>query len=110
MPQTEQPAQHTGGPFEVFSEGRLVVVGGGPNNDDLAEFYYADEAAVETTRAAALANAQMFKAAPMMLAALKEVARLSVILESGALNTDHHEMVLAALVEARAAIKAAKGE
>lgn len=61
----------TEGPFEVLPEGCSIVVSGGSNNDDLAEFFYADESTVKTTRAQALANAHLFKAAPMLLAALE---------------------------------------
>lgn len=65
----------TPGPYELYSEGRTIVVGDVATHTDLAEFFYCDEHTVSTTRDEALANASRFMAASALLAACKALNR-----------------------------------
>lgn len=61
---------HTPGPYELYSEGRTIIVGDAATHTDLAEFFYRDEHTVSTSREEAEANARLFMAGRDMLAAL----------------------------------------
>lgn len=69
---TDEPrVAHTAEPWLLETWKRDIFVYGGPNNDEIAEFCFSDEHTVAITREEAVANAQLFFAAPDMLAALK---------------------------------------
>lgn len=90
----------TPGPYELYSEGRTIVVGDVATHTDLAEFFYDGEHTVSTTRDEALANASRFMAAEDMLAALlwlKPYAELQVRKYPDGEEIGGWRMVLAAI-------------
>jgi len=98
-------AQHTPGPYRVDPRAATRVVAG---EDDTV----ATTGCQADLRDHWEANANLFAAAPDMLAAGIEIDRLMLVIESAVRNDDksHHAKVLAALKANRAAIAEAKVE
>jgi hypothetical protein len=103
-------AKYTEGPWEVIVWETGIYVSGGPADDEIAEFYCRDTSTVDINKDEAIANAQLFLAAPKLLETLKDVdGRISALL-SGNYSGTWDKAVIAIRADARAAIAATERE